>query len=180
MKLLTLKRLGFVVVGCSALTAFAGWSVKGEPSVNFTANGNIGLKIEGGTNKVTVKDDGKTVSVSISLKDLDTGVGLRNRHMQEDIEAEKYPDVTLAVPAEALKVLEGDKTSEGEAKGQLTLHNKTKEVPFKYKSVCKGGSCDIEANTNINFKDFDIKVRSYAGVTVKPDVAIRAKFSIAK
>ncbi len=180
MNSISLKRLIIGAGVCAALSAYAGWAIKGEPTVAFTAQGNIGLKFDGTTHKVGVTDDGKNVSVTISLKDLDTGVGLRNRHMQEDTEAEKFPDVTLAMPSEAIKALEDGKSPEGQGKGSLTLHGKTKEQAFAYKVVCKGGSCNIEANGTINLKDFDIKPRSYMGVTVKPDVAIRAAFTIAK
>lgn len=180
MNSVSLKRLIIGVSACVAFSAYAGWAIKGEPAVSFMAQGNIGLKFEGTTHKVGVTDDGKNVSVTISLKDLDTGVGLRNRHMQEDTEAEKFPDVTLAVPSDAIKALEDGKSPEGQGKGSLTLHGKTKEQAFAYKAVCKGGSCEVEANGTINLKDFDIKPRSYMGVTVKPDIGIRAKFTIAK
>lgn len=180
MKHLALKRLALVVVCCTAVSALASWSLKGEPSITFIATGNVGLKIEGGTTKVAVKDDGKVVTVTVQLKDLDTGIGLRNRHMAEDMEAAKYPEVSLAVPIEALKVLEDGKSLEGEGKGTLTLHGKSKELPFKYKTVCKAGSCEVDANLGLNLKDFEVKVRSYLGVTVKPEVDIRAKFALAK
>ena len=53
-------------------------------------------------------------------------------------------------------------------------------IAFKHKTTCKASSCDVDATANLNLKDFDIKVRSYMGVTVKPDVTIRAKFSLSK
>ncbi len=180
MNLAALKRLGFALAVCTAVSAFAGWSIKGDPSITFSATGTVGLKIEGNTTKVTVADDGKNVVVGTLLKDLDTGIGLRNRHMAEDIEAEKYPEVTLSIASDALKGLEDGKSVEGDGKGTLTLHGKSKEVAFKHKTTCKASSCDVDATANLNLKDFDIKVRSYMGVTVKPDVTIRAKFSLSK
>ena len=95
MNSILLKRLIVGVGACAALSAYAGWSIKGEPTVAFTAQGNVGLKFDGTTHKVGVTDDGKNVSVTISLKDLDTGVGLRNRHMQEDTEARSHPAIFL-------------------------------------------------------------------------------------
>ncbi len=164
----------------AGLSAFAGWSTKGEPKVGFTATGTVGLKFDGETSKISVKDDGKNVVVTVPLKEIDTGVGLRNKHMLEDLEAEKYPELSLSVPVDQLAVLEDGKTPEGEGKGTFSLHGQTKEGAFKYKASCKAGVCDIDATGSINLKDFGVKVRSYMGVTVKPDVAIRAKFSLQK
>ncbi len=176
MKPLTLSR--WVLMACvgAALTAFAGWSVKGEPEVGFTATGTVGLKFDGKTTKMVAKDDGKNTVITVLIKDLDTGIGLRNRHMSEDLESEKYPDISLSIPDESLKVLADGKPAEGEGKGTFTLHGKSKEITFKYKTACKGTVCDVDANGSINLKDYDVKVRSYMGVTVKPDVAIHAKF----
>jgi polyisoprenoid-binding protein YceI len=163
-----------------ALSAFAGWSVKGEPSVGFTATGTVGLKFDGTATKVAVKDDGTATTITVAIKDLETGIGLRNRHMAEDLESEKYPDIKLNLPNEALKALTDGKTLEGDGKGSMTLHGKTKDIAFKYKATCAAGSCDIDANGTISLADFDVKVRSYMGITVKPDVSIRAKLALAK
>ena len=178
MKPLALSRLVLMVCVGAALTAFAGWSVKGEPEVGFTATGTVGLKFDGKTTKMVAKDDGKNTVITVMIKDLDTGIGLRNRHMSEDLESEKFPEIALSIPDESLKALAEGKAAEGEGKGTFSLHGKSKEVTFKYKTACKAGVCDVDANGSINLKEYDVKVRSYMGVTVKPDVAIRAKFAL--
>ncbi len=180
MKPFTMSRLVLLVCVGAALTAFAGWSLKAEPEVGFTATGTVGLKFDGKASKMTVKDDGKATVITVQIKDLDTGIGLRNRHMSEDLESEKYPEIALAIPDEALKVLADGKSAEGDGKGDFTLHGKTKEISFKYKTVCKAAVCDVDATGAINLKDYDVKVRSYLGVTVKPDVSIHAKFTLAQ
>lgn len=169
-----------VVTALVSSVAFAGWSGTGEPSATFLATGPAGFKIEGGTKKIDVKDDGKTLTFAINLNDLDTGIGLRNRHMLEDIEAAKYPNASLTVPLDQVKVPEDGKAVEAELKGTWSMHDKAKEVPFKYKASCKGGVCDVEGELTLGLKDYDIKIRSYMGITVKNDVPVKAKFQIKK
>jgi hypothetical protein len=51
--------------------------------VSFTAVGPAGLKIVGSTTQISVKEDGSNVLVSVPLATVDTGIGLRNKHMKE-------------------------------------------------------------------------------------------------
>lgn len=180
MNRLLFKRLVFIASATAAVTAYAGWSLTGDPSVSFSAVGTVGLKFEGKASKLSVKDDGTNTTLTVAIKDLDTNIGLRNKHMAQDLEAEKYPDISLTIADASLAVLQDGKALEGEGKGLLTLHGKSKDITFKYKASCKGGSCEVEAQGNLNVKDFDVKVRSYLGVTVKPDVGFRAKFVMTK
>lgn len=168
-----------VAVVVIASVAFA-WSKGGEATVTFKATGPAGFKIDGKGTGLDVKDDGKALQVTVALKELDTGMGLRNKHMLEDLEAEKFPTVTLSVPLASLKVPDDGKSIEADGKGTFGMHGQTKELPFKYKASCKGGTCDIDATADLNMKDFGIKIRSYMGITVKNEVAIGAKFQVKK
>lgn len=154
--------------------ALARWSQQGEGLANFKAVGPAGFKILGKTKAVDVSDDGKSLTVTIKLADLDTDNGLRDQHMLEDLEAAKFPTCSLGVPLEALK--EG--ASNAQAKGTFSLHGKSKEVPFTYTATCTGGVCDVEGTADVNLKDYDVKVRSYLGITVKPEVRVAARFQV--
>lgn len=164
----------------AATSAFAGWTSAGEASTSFLATGPAGFKIEGSSKKVEVKDDGKTLVFAINLNDLDTGMTLRNKHMLEDLEAEKLPAASLSVPLDALKVPEDGKSTEGEVKGTWTMHGTPKDITIKYKATNTKGVFDIEGEGGINTKDHGIKIRSYMGITVKPDVTIKAKLQLKK
>ena len=117
--------------------------------------------------------------MTLNLKDVDTDNDLRNKHMFEDIGAEQFPKMSLAVPVDQLKSEEG-KTTSGEATGTVTMHGQTKQVPFKYTANCKGGTCAVEGTAALNLSDYGIKIRSYLGITVKPDINVGAKFSVKK
>jgi YceI-like domain len=142
--------------------------------------GDAKAKIVGEASALNVKDDGKTISLTVPLKDIDTGMSLRNGHMREDLEADKFPDIVLTVPVDSLKGFEDGKSFDGESKGTIALHGKTKEVPFKFKVACKAAVCSVDGSADINLADYGVKVRSYLGVTVKPEVAIGAQFKLKK
>jgi hypothetical protein len=167
--------LVFLALGLLGTAAWAGWTRQGEGTAAFVARGPAGLKIVGSTKSLEVVDDGKAVTVSVKLPELDTDNSLRNRHMLEDLEAARFPLASLTVPDGAVK--EG---AELEGKGLFTLHGKSKELPFKYTSRCAAGVCDVEATLDLSLKDFEIKIRSYLGITVKDEVTVSTKFQMKK
>jgi polyisoprenoid-binding protein YceI len=169
-------RLLTLSVACVATFAFAGWTKQGEALASFKATGPAGFKIVGSTKNVEIKDEGANIVVSLKLTDVDTDNSLRNKHMLEDLEAEKLPLCSLTVPLASLK----EDGKDAEAKGVFSLHGKTHEVAFKYTSSCADGVCSIDGSAEINLKDYDVKVRSYLGITVKSEVAVTAKFQLKK
>lgn len=160
----------------AASLAFAGWKQEGAGSVSFDAKGPAGFKIHGGAEKVVVADDGKNLTVTIKLADVDTDNSLRNRHMLEDTHAKDHPEVILTVPVGSLK----ESGSGLEATGTFELNGQKKETKFTYTPKCEGGTCEVEGSANLNLGDFGIKIRSYLGVTVKPDIVVGAKFKVKK
>ncbi len=156
--------------------ALAGLVQEGAGSATFDAKGTLGLKIHGAASKLTVTDDGKNLVVTVKVADVDTDNSLRNKHLGEDMEAATYPDITLTVPLDGLK-LEG---SSGTAKGTFAIHGKTREVSFKYASTAKDGVISVDGRADLNLSDYGVKIRSYLGVTVKPDITVAAKFALKK
>jgi polyisoprenoid-binding protein YceI len=160
----------------SSVVALAAWTKAGEGQASFKATGPAGFKIVGVSKAVEVKDDGKVLTVTVKLADIDTDNSLRNHHMLEDLEATKFPECTLSVPLDVLK--EGVTDTEG--KGTFAIHGKTKDIPFKYTSKCTAGVCDVEGTADLNLKDYEVKIRSYLGITVKSEVSVAAKFQVKK
>jgi polyisoprenoid-binding protein YceI len=164
-----------------AATALAGLGKTGEGYAAFKGVGPAGFKIEGKTKSVDLKDDGKALTVVVNLRDLETGISLRDNHMREKyLEVEKYPEATLVVPAAQVAWPEDGKSTEGTAKGTFTVHGVSKEISFKYKIGNAGGTYTVEGEAPVNFKDHGVNVPSYMGITVKPDITIVSKFSAKK
>ena len=103
---------------------------------SFTSKAAI-VKFTGRTDKVTGTlqiDENDTTkasgAVTVDVASLDTGIGLRNEHLQGTIEAAKYPTATfklqkLSVPGNKLKA---NAITEGTVTGQMTLHGVTRTL----------------------------------------------------
>jgi polyisoprenoid-binding protein YceI len=76
--------------------------------------------------------DSVMVQLDVDMKSLDTGLGKRNTHMQENhLECDKYPKATFkgaSVIGPKGTVLETGKTVTFECEGDFTLHGVTKRL----------------------------------------------------
>jgi len=159
-----------------SLVAAAKLNKTGSSSTSFKAAGPAGLSIEGTTADMTVADDGTTVTITIPLANIDTGIGLRNEHTKKALEVGTYPTTTLTVARSALKFPAAGAESSGDAKGSLTLHGQTKDISFHYVAKLNGNTYEVKGTSKINVDDFGVKRPSYLGVTVKPDVDLTTAF----
>lgn len=167
-----------VAVACLAPTlADAAFSRSGTPNVQFTATGPAGLKIVGTSHELDVRDDGTSVTISVPLANLDTGIGLRNKHMREKyLEVDKFPRAELAVKRADLKVPEAGAQTSAEADGTMLLHGVSRPAHFSYKSRRDAAGVHVTGSVRVNINDHGIAVPSYLGVTVKPDVDVELSF----
>ena len=68
--------------------------------------------------------------------------------------------------------------TETKAKGRLTLHGKTREIPFSYRANNRDNQYRVQGRTKIDIRDFGIDVPCYLGVCTKPDVEIDVRFHL--
>ena len=171
--------------GCASVLAVllsalvqASFVGQGSAHVTFTAQGPAGFQIVGKGSELSVSEvDGK-VRIVVPLAGLDTGISLRNRHMREKyLEVNKYPDAELVVERSSLQLPQPGASTKSNAQGQLTLHGRTKKVPFAYSAKNVGGKYEVTGTTQVDIRDFGIEIPSYMGVTVKPRVDVEVKFS---
>ena len=159
-----------------ALVAAAKLSKTGTSTTTFKAVGPAGLNIAGTTSDMSIADDGTTVTITVPLANISTGISLRDKHTRNALEVDKYPNVTLAVARSALKFPADGADSSGDAKGSMTLHGTTKDVTFHYTAKRAGSTYTVSGSTTINVDNFGVNRPSYLGVTVKPDVGIDTAF----
>jgi polyisoprenoid-binding protein YceI len=159
-----------------SLVAAAKLSTTGTPSAGFHATGPGGINIDGKTSDLKVADDGKTVTITVGLSSLDTGMELRNKHTKEDIEVDKFPTAELTVARGDLKFPAAGAESTGDAKGKLKLHGQTKDVSFHYTAKLDGDTLTVKGSTKVAVKDFGITPRSYLGISIKPDIDLSVNF----
>jgi polyisoprenoid-binding protein YceI len=68
----------------------------------------------------------------------------------------------------------------GKSTGDLTIHGRTKKVPFDYSIKQESGGFGVVGKLHVNIQDFGIAVPSYLGVTVKPDVEVETHFTVSE
>jgi len=156
----------------------AATKLTGEPVAGFHGRGPGGFGVDGTTHQLRIEDDGTTLKITVPLAGLQTGIGLRDRHMREKyLQVDRFPDAVLEVPWSGVKLPGDGQTGEGSAPGKMTLHGKSKDVQVKYRIVRTGTRYQVTGNVPLNLKDYDIEVPSYMGVTVQPDIDASASFT---
>ncbi len=173
-----LSACALAAIASVSAIADAALTAQGGASASFVAIGPAGMKIEGKTADLTTKDDGTQLQVVVDLRNLDTGIGLRDKHMREKyLAVGTSPTTTLTVNRSDLQFPAAGASTSGDAPGKLTLHGVTKDVKFHYSTSNTGGVYNVKGNFTIDMTDYQIEVPSYLGVTVKPRVDVSASFS---
>lgn len=175
----TVVALSFALA-TSALAAYS--RTQAPASVVFHGSGPGGFKIEGKTAELAVADSEKLLTFTVPLRNMTTGIALRDKHMKEKyLEVEKFPETRLEVEKAALPAppAAGAK-ADAKLKGKLTLHGVTREVPFTVQATCDAaGLCNTTGQLAININDFGIVIPKYLGVTMKPELTIDIAFQLA-
>ena len=157
---------------------------------SFTSKAAI-VKFTGRTNKVTgtLKIDENNVAkvsgaVTVDVSSLDTGIGLRNEHLQGTIEAAKYPTATfklqkLTVPGNKLKA---NAITAGTVTGQMTLHGVTRTItapveltylPEQDKNYRPGDWVEVNSSFKLKLSDYKIALPApVLGVKVADELDI--------
>ena len=160
-----------------SLVAAAKLSSTGSSSAGFRASGPGGINIDGKTSDVRVTDDGTTVTITVGLAGIDTGMGLRDKHTKEALDTAQFPTAELKVARGDLKFPAAGGESSGDAKGKLKIHGQTKDVTFHYTVNLAGDTLSVKGTAaKVNMNDFGIKTPSYLGVGVKPEVDVNVNF----
>jgi polyisoprenoid-binding protein YceI len=159
------------------LAADAQLTKEGSSEVAFTATGPAGVSIRGKTSELAVTGT-DTVVVTVPVKTFETGIGIRDKHMREDLEADKYPAAQLTVQRKALQFPGAGQGAEADAEGTLTLHGQTNKISFHYVVQRSGSTFSVKGSTKIQMPDFGVHPRSYLGITVKDKVEVQASFNV--
>jgi polyisoprenoid-binding protein YceI len=155
------------------------FSRNGPSTVVFNASGLGGVKIEGQTPDLEIRDEAESLSVIVPLKNLRTGIALRDKHLKEKyLETEKYPNAELRVRRADLKVPAVGGKEESSANALLKLHGQEKPVVFNYRASESDGLYSVDGTLRLNITEFGIITPSFMGVTVRPDVEVRASFRL--
>lgn len=178
----TVTRAVTFAVALLAVSTDAGATLVADPGarVAFTASGPAGMKIVGNTTELATGGSPDTVTITVTLTHLTTGIDLRDKHMREKyLEAQTYPTAVLTVPRASIAFPAAAATQSADAQGTLTLHGQSRPTAFHYTAANLGTSYRVDGTMRVNMHDFGITVPTYLGVTVKPDVDIEVHFTAA-
>ncbi|HVW24755.1 MAG TPA: YceI family protein [Polyangiaceae bacterium] len=178
------NRKFFVPASTMTLLALSGLCYAGgavpvvqDSAIKFEAAGPAGLKINGEEGGVKASEaDGKLKLVAPTTQ-FHTGIGLRDKHLKDAIEADKHPEATLLVDKSAIKFPESGSSS-GTASGSLTFHGVTRSAPFTYTITKKGAGYQVHGEFTVNLNDYQVKKPCYLGVCVGDTVKVSADLSV--
>ena len=161
-----------------AVTADAKLARTGTPAVAFHASGPAGMKIVGQTSDLDVDDQGAKIVIKVPLRNLSTGISLRDDHMRNKyLQVGSYPNAELTVDRASIRMPTGDGGATGDTTGSMAIHGRTKNVSFHYTVVRTNGSLHVGGTTKLDVRDYGIDIPSYLGVTVKPDIDVEVQFT---
>lgn len=135
------------------------------------------LKIKGqgpaATGEVKIDSGKAKAKFQFELKELTTGIQLRDEHMREKyLEVGKHAQAILEV--EGLDVGGGWSLKTPALKsnftGKLTLHGVTQPMTGEFEMKPDGR---VEAKFKLKLSDFKIEIPSYAGITVANEVDVK-------
>jgi polyisoprenoid-binding protein YceI len=154
----------------------------GEVSVMcpLTVGGSFEAKTRAVSGEVAVAtgpEDPLRGELTVDLQKLQTGIGLRDRHMKENYLEVKKGEEFASARLQDIKVdaLAG-KTS---FRGVLMLHGQRREVKGTAEIKPNGDGYRVEAAFPVRISEFEIPDPTYLGVGVKDEVQVRVNFSVA-
>jgi polyisoprenoid-binding protein YceI len=160
-----------------------------QPQVEFVAVGRpSALKIKGTgvelNPSLSLEKGILQGKVEFSLASLETGLGLRDKHMKEKyLEVEKFPKSTFELSETPLpQELVTGKTPEMEIpfKGKLTLHGVTRDITVTARLTKKENRYQVATLFEVKLPEYAIDIPKFAGITVAEDVKLEVKFTVSE
>jgi polyisoprenoid-binding protein YceI len=178
-----LNRRRFLLLACSLQLAAGGLvraaiNSPSESAVLVSVRGPAGLDVQGVTHELGVAERDGDLVFQVPLTGLDTGIGLRNRHMRGYLDVAHFPEAELHVPRKKVVFPSQGRAVESVAQGTLTLHGIPKPCLIRYRAEqVRPDEYRIHGSTRIDIRNFGIAVPTW-GVGVDPNVGIQVDFSV--
>lgn len=156
-------------------------SLIGTPKVSFHAEGSPGaLDIEGNTTDLRVADDGTTLTFTVPLDSVTTGIKVRDHHMHaEYAQTSLFPNATLTLDRAGITwPSDVGQSANGVAQGVFTAHGVP--VPAQVSYVAKRTKTGTRLTGEFDFdvSRHGIEIPSYLGVTVDPKMHAKATIDL--
>ena len=162
----------FALAKHSKTNADKGGSAKFSVQLSPAAMGKIEGSAPNGS-AITVEEKGSKTIISVSLRHIETGIDLRNKHFQKML-GDKGKDLVLSVETAQIvkdgsqKTINADVTANGKT---------TKGVPVSYKAKKEGDKVNVSGSLTIQYTDF-YESQKYLSVGANAPVKITAEFTV--
>jgi polyisoprenoid-binding protein YceI len=147
----------------------------------LTVGGNFEAKTTALSGTLTrANDPGAPLGgeLSVDLRTLDTGIGLRNTHMRDNyLQVDAQPGFDRAVLSAIPASLAAASGRRERFTARLTLHGVTREVTGDAVVRRQGTNLQVEASFTVRLSEFQIPEPRYLGVGVRDQVSIRVTFT---
>ena len=119
-------------------------------------------------------------TVEVLLAQMQTGNGLRDRHMRETMNADSFPTIRFDLDSVQTGAGAGDTTGVVLV-GRLAIHGVTRPVRATGSVVARPGGEDVDATFGLDMRDYGIKPPVRAVVLhVAPDVVVTVHLSFGR
>jgi polyisoprenoid-binding protein YceI len=121
---------------------------------------------------------GAELYFEVELNTLETGIGLRDRHMRDDyLHTNKFPLTHFTG-----KISESTRISDTEydvkAKGKMFIHGVTKDITINGKIYKLGTGFKLKSNFSVNLTDYNIKVPQFMFVRISEEIKLYLDFVV--
>ena len=161
-------------------TAEAEYKLFGKTKTQFHAVGPAGFSLDGTSGELSLTDDGTNLVFTLPNASIETGISLRDNHMQGYVGAEENPNLTLTIARASFEVPDekGSSTS-GEAPATFNLKGADEAVTVIYTIKRLKQGMEVKATFDFDILTHGIDVPSYLGQGVEPGMQAKTKFRLA-
>ena len=117
-----------------------------------------------------------TGSIEFRVRDMNTGIGLRNTHMRNAMRADSFPAIRFEVVGFIPGTTQGD-TVHGMFQGPLTIHGVTHTIRATGWVLPRGTTTEVRATFPVDMREYGIEppTRFLGAIRVDPVTSIRSE-----
>lgn len=157
-------------------------------SVVFVSDAKIET-FEGKTSKIdgylNLKDNTNLYEAElyfeVDLNSVDTGIGLRNRHMREEyLHTDKFQFATFTGKINEVKKI-NDNIFDVKVSGEMNIHGVTRKSTISGKiEFQSNGELNITSNFSVKLPDYKIEVPKMMFLKISEDIKLSLNFNLSK
>jgi hypothetical protein len=159
--------------------ASASWQLDGPCQAVFHASVRPEVaSFEGKTSEIAVVDDGRMLSFRVAMSSVHTGIGLRDRDMNDKyLQIATYPDIVLQISRTAISPPMGQGESlSGQADASFVVRGIAEPVVVSYVVTRSGEGWDVSASFDFDVSKHGVAGMNRLGIHVNP--AMRADVTL--